>query len=89
MDSQRIRLSALGRDVKVGNLYNYHSDAISICKFSYKYIKSYFLSRSVQQILFPVLVFIYCLTYRIRNYYPSYGILIKYGVLYKVVSDRV
>ena len=33
MDSHRIRLSALGRDVQVGNLYNYYADTISTSKY--------------------------------------------------------
>jgi hypothetical protein len=35
MDPQQIRLSALGRDVQVGNLYNYYTDSIFRSKFTF------------------------------------------------------
>ena len=35
MDPQQIRLSALGRDVQVGNLYNYYTDSIFRSKLTF------------------------------------------------------
>ena len=40
MDPQQIRLFALGRDVQVGNLYNYYSDSIfsKLTFFKYNFL---------------------------------------------------
>ena len=41
MDSQQIRLSTLGRDVQVGDLYNYYADSIFTSRLTQFYLKQF------------------------------------------------